>query len=133
MKRKILKPIIDWIKFDSWEESDVYLHLKNGTLWTFTWILELNKYKLLDARPKWIQLYEKFKAWIYPQRARIYKWDFTCLDDKWHEVALEYKSKWSEWKPDYRLRRFLVLLSWKLNFVELVKIKKWNYVLKRYF
>ncbi len=133
MKRKIKKPTIDWIKFDSWEESIIYQHLKKWTLWDFTGIPVLNKYKLLDARPKWIQLFKWFKAWEYTQRARSYKWDFTCLDDNGVEIHLEYKSCWSERKPDYRLRRFLVLLNWKLNFTELIKIRKWQYELRRYF
>lgn len=133
MPKRIKKPIIDGIQFDSWEEADIYKYLKDWTLWRLTWIKELSKYKLIDARPKWITLFEWFKAWEFTQRARKYKWDFTCLDDKWKEVHLEYKSIWSEKKPDYRLRRFLVLLSWKLNFTELIKVRKWEYVLKRYF
>lgn len=133
MKKKIQKPIIDWIKFDSWEEAEAYRYLKIWKLWTLTWINELNKYKLIDARPKGITLFNWFKAWEFTQRARTYKWDFTCIDDKWDEVHLEYKSKWSEAKPDYRLRRFLILLSGKLKFVELVKMKKWVYILRKYY
>lgn len=132
-KGKIKKPIIDWIQFDSWEEAEIYKYLKEWTLWDFTWIKCLNNYKLINARPEGITLFDKFKAWEYTQRARKYKWDFTCLDDNGKEIHLEYKSKWSESKPDYRLRRFLVLLSKKLSFIELVKMKKWQYELRRYF
>lgn len=130
---KMKKPIVDWIQFDSWEEAEVYKALKKWELWNITWIKEINKYKLLDARPKWITLFEWFKAWEFTQRARKYKWDFTCIDENWIEIHLEYKSIWSERKPDYRLRRFLVLISKKLNFVELVKIRKWQYEIRRYF
>lgn len=133
MPKKIKKPNIDGIQFDSWEEWEVYCHLRDGTLWTLTWIKELNKYKLIDASPAWITLFEWFKAWPFTQRARKYKWDFTCKDNNNKIIHLEYKSKWSESKPDYRLRRFLVLLSKKLKFVELIKQKKGVYVLRRYF
>lgn len=132
-KKKIKKPIIDWIQFDSGEEWEIYSFLKGWKLWTLTWIKELNKYKLLDARPKGIELFPSFKAWEYSQRARKYTWDFTCLDENKEEIHLEYKSKWSEAKPDYRLRRYLVLLSKKLKLVELIKIKKWNYEIRKYF
>lgn len=125
--------MIDWIQFDSGEEAECYVALRDWKLWTLTWIKELNKWKLLDAQPKSIELYPSFKAWSFLQRARKYTRDFTCLDENGIEVHLEYKSVWSEKKPDYRLRRFLVLLSWKLRFVELVKIRKWIYELKRYF
>lgn len=130
---RIKKPIIDGIKFDSWEEAKIYKHLKEGSLWDFTGIKFLNEYELIDARPKWITLFEWFKAWIYTQRKRTYKWDFTCLNEKWEKVHLEYKSKWSESKPDYRLRRFLVLLSWKLRFTELIKFKKDTFELRCYY
>lgn len=133
MPKKIKKPKIDWIIFDSWEEAEVYQYLKKWKLWDFTWIKELNKFQLINSRPDPIILYPSFKAWEYLQRARKYTWDFTCLDWKWNLIHLEYKSSWSEKKPDYRLRRFLVLLSWKLRFAELIKIKKWVYEFKKYF
>jgi len=132
MAKKFKKPIIDWIQFDSWEEAEIYQHLKNWTLPQFTWIYELKWYKLIDARPEWITLFDWFKAWEYTQRARKYKRDFTLK--KWKDIIhLEYKSKWSEAKPDYRLRRFLVLLNWTLNFAELIKVKKWVYKFKKYY
>lgn len=132
MPRKIKKPTIDWIKFDSWEESEVYVALRDWTLWDLTWIKELNKVKLIDARPKGITLYDKFYAGEYLQRARKYTRDFDIK--LWRQlIHLEYKSKWSQSKPDYRLRRFLVLLSWKLNFAELIKVKKDVYEFKKYF
>lgn len=132
-KKKIKKPIIDWIKFDSWEEAECYQFLKKWKLHILTWIEELKNIKLIDPRPKWIVLFDKFYAWSFLQRSRSYKWDFTILDENWIEVCLEYKSKWSESKPDYRLRRFLVLLSWKIKLMELVKIKKWVYELRKYY
>jgi len=132
MAKKFKKPIIDWIQFDSWEEWEIYQHLKNWTIVKATGIEGLKWYKLIDARPKWITLFKWFKAGGHTQRARSYKRDFTLK--KWDDIMhLEYKSKWSEGKPDYRLRRFLVLLNWTLNFAELTKIKKWVYKFKKYY
>lgn len=134
-RRKIKKPEIDWIKFDSWEEADIYKLIKNNKLGKATGIEELKNIKLLSASPPSIPLYSSFKRWLFTIRARRYTGDFLIKKKDWTEVLLEYKSSWSEKKPDYRLRKAIFLfLHWEeYNFAELIKIRKWIYEYREYF
>ena len=134
-RQKIKKPEIDWIKFDSWEEAEIYQYLKSWKLASFTWIDALRWVKLITARPEPVELYAKFERWLFKIRARKYTPDFLIKKKNWVEVMLEYKSSWSEKKPDYRLRKVIfLLLHWKnINFAELIKIKKWVYEYREYF
>ena len=132
MKRN--KPIVDWIQFDSNEEVEVYVALKEKKLHILTWIEELKKFKLVNARPNATLLCEGFKAWDKVIRKRVYTHDFDILNWK-EEIMLEVKSKWTEAKPDYRLRRFLFLF-FNYNtkkFAELIKVKKWVWKYIKYF
>lgn len=126
--------IVDWIKFDSWEEVEVYQALRDGYLYDLTGIKELEKSKLLNPRPEWFVLYPSFKAWCVSVRQRRYTHDFDIKIWK-DEIVLEVKSKWSEWKSDYRLRRaiFLYLFHGKVKFAELIKMKKWEWVFRKYY
>ncbi len=128
------KKVIDGIKFDSGEEVEVYSALKDGWMYDLTWIKELDKAKLVDARPESFILYPSFKAWDNTIRTRKYTHDFNIIIWK-DKIALEVKSKWSEAKPDYRLRRaiFLYLFHDKVKFAELITMKKWEWVYRKYF
>lgn len=134
-KQGIKKPEIDWIKFDSWEEWDVYKSLRDGKIYKDTWIEELKWAKLISAKPPSIELYPKFTRGLFNIRARKYTSDFVLIKSDGTEVLLEYKSSWSEKKPDYRLRKVIfLLLHWeRYNFAELIKIKKWVYEYREYF
>lgn len=122
------KKIIDWIKFDSPEEIEVYKALLNWNCPELVWA------KLIRAKPEPFLLYKWFKAWPITIRKRVYTHDFD-IEFEWKKVALEVKSKWTESKPDYRLRRaiFLFLYSTKVNFAELIKIRKWVWELRKYY
>ena len=126
---------IDWVKFDSKEEAEAYKLLKSWKIDIETWVSELKWVKLLDYNPVSVELYPKFSRWVFNIRARKYTPDFLIKKKDWTEVMLEYKSSFTEKKPDYRLRRAILLfLHWeKINFAELIKIKKWVYEYREYF
>lgn len=128
------KTTIDWIKFASKEEAECYSMLKSGNIDKVTWIAELKWTTLLDARPKAYPLFDKFTAWVYRVLWRRYTADFLIQTNDW-EVLLEYKSKYTEGKPDYRLRRSLFLFFYKdkVKFAELIKLKKWDYEYRKYY
>lgn len=128
------KKVVDGIKFDSPEEIEVYEAIKNNTLHILTWINNLKDIKLLDARPNSITLLEGKKLGSYSIRKRVYTHDFTIFLNG-VQVLLEVKSKWSEAMPDYRLRRaFFLLLHWTTyNFAELIKVKKSEWLLRKYY
>lgn len=132
MKRN--RPLVDWIQFDSLEEVEVYSALKNGTLDKLSNIKELKWAKLINARPSSITLCDGFKAWWKTIKKRVYTHDFDIKIWK-KNILLEVKSKWSEAKPDYRLRRFLFLFLFhkKYNFAELIKERKWVWKYIEYF
>lgn len=133
MKRKIKE--YDWIKWASAEELEVYKWLKNGEAAKMTGIKELKWAKLIDARPKAFPLFGKFMAWEQRVLWRRYTSDFIVKLSNGKEIVLEYKSKFTEGKPDYRLRRSIFLFFYrdKLNFAELIKIRKWDYIFKEYY
>jgi hypothetical protein len=141
MKRKNLwtwgwkRIIIDWIKFASKEEAECYWFLKNNTLWQVTKIKELENIKLLEARPKSYNLFNRFIAWKIKVLARRYTADFIIQLSSKEIILLEYKSKFTEAKSDYRLRRSIFLFFYrdKVNFAELIKIKKWVFEFKKYY
>lgn len=126
---------LDGNKFQSKEEMEVYQWLKDWVLHEVTWIKEFKGAKLLDARPKAFRLFDKFTAGKEKVLARRYTSDFIVSLADWTEIVLEYKSKFTEQKSDYRLRRSLFLFFYrdKVNFTELIKIKKWDYILKKYY
>lgn len=126
---------IDWIKFDSKEEAEVYEMLKSWKIDKITGIEELKWTKLIDSRPAPVELYPKFTRGKFNIRARRYTPDFLIKKKDWTEVMLEYKSSFTEKKSDYRLRRVLLLFlhGEKINFAELIKIKKWLYEYREYF
>ena len=133
-KRKINKPKIDWNKFDSGLEWEIYKALRDWRLWEVTWIEELSNAKLTSVEVKPYIVINKFQAGIYKFRDIIYTPDFIVEID-WKEVILEVKSKWSWSKPDYRLRVKLFLSQYNkvVNFAELINIKKWVYEFKKYY
>lgn len=129
------KTSIDWIKFASKEEAECYILLRDKTIDKVTWIKELKWTTLINPRPKGFPLFDKFTAGIYKVLGRKYTADFI-INIPWDwEVVLEYKSKYTEAKPDYRLRRSLFLYFYKnkVKFAELIKIKKWDYELRKYY
>lgn len=128
------KEILDWIRFDSPEEKEVYLNIKNNTLHILTWIKELENIKMINPIPSSFLLYASFKAWEKLIRKRVYTHDFDIEID-WKPITLEIKSKFTESHPDYRLRRaiFLFLYHKKVNFAELIKIKKWVWKFIKYY
>ena len=133
MKRNIIE--FDWIKWASKEELEVYKWLKTWAAEKMTWIDELKWCKLIDPRPKAYPLFDKFMAWAQRVLWRRYTADFTIKLKDWTEILLEYKSKFTEKKPDYRLRRsiFLFFYKDKINFAELIKQRKWVYIYKKYY
>lgn len=133
-RRSRNRPVVDWIQFDSPEEVEVYLALKEWKLDKLTDIAELKSARLLNARVEPIILCSWFKAWSKVVRKREYTYDFDIVLNK-EKIALEVKSSWSEQKPDYRLRRFLFLFLKRedYNFAELIKVKKWVWKFIKYF
>jgi len=133
LKRNIIE--FDWIKWASKEELEVYKWLKTWAAEKMTWIDELKWCRLIDARPKAYPLFDKFMAWAQRVLWRRYTADFIIKLKDWTEVLLEYKSKFTEGKPDYRLRRSIFLFFYrdKINFAELIKQRKWIYIYKKYY
>ncbi len=125
------KIIIDWIRFDSKEEAIFYNAIINNKLDELTGIEELKWAKLISADPSPFSLFETFKAGDKTVRGRRYTHDFDILLGG-VKISLELKSTWTEKKPDYRLRRaiFLNLYNKKINFMELIYIRKgiWNLI-----
>ena len=134
-KWRIKKPIIDWIKFDSWLEGDIYSSFMRWDIWNYTWVKELEWAKLISTETDKYTVVPWFKAWKKTFRNMIYTPDFIIKKKDWTIVILEVKSKWSAIKPDYRLRVKLFLSQYKdkLNFAELTNIKKWVYEYIEYF
>lgn len=134
-KKAPIRTEYDWIKWASKEEMEVYQWIKDGSIFQMTWIEELDWAVMIDPRPKAFRLFDKFVAWKEKVMARRYTSDYIIKLKDWTEVVLEYKSKFTESKPDYRLRRsiFLFFYNDKVKFAELIKIKKWDYVFKRYY
>lgn len=133
-KRKIRKPKIDWNKFDSWLEWDIYKALRDWKLWNLTWISDLSNAKLIDIKLEPYIVINKFQAGEYKFRDIIYTPDFI-IDIDWKQVILEVKSKWTASRPDYRLRMKLFLSQYKdkINYATLINIKKWVYEFKKYY
>jgi hypothetical protein len=129
------KITIDWIKFASKEEAECYTHLRDWTLYKETQIEDLKGVTLLEARPKAYNLFNSFVAWKYKVLARRYTADFVIQLSTKEIILLEYKSAFTESKSDYRLRRSLFLFFYRdtIKFAELIKIKKWNYIFKKYY
>ena len=125
---------IDWFKFASKEEAEVYEWLRDWILYEKTWIEELKKVKLLDARPKPFKLFDSFLAWKIKVLPRRYTADFLIKDKNKDDIILEYKSLYTSKKPDYCLRRSIFLFFYKwIKFAELIKIKKWVYLYHKYY
>ena len=125
----------DWIKFDSKEELKIYEWIRDWTIANKSWVEELRDCMLLDARPPWIEYIEKFKAGNIAVRNRVYTTDFKVRLSNWDEILLEYKSKWTEKDPVYRLRRavFLFFCKDKYKFAELIWWKLGNYKFRKYY
>ena len=75
-KTKFKKPIIDGYQFQSWEEWEIYEHIRDGTLWKLTWFWELWEVKLLSATPISYSILPSIVAWDYKFRALEYTPDF---------------------------------------------------------
>lgn len=133
-KQKRNRPIVNDIQFDSKEEVEVYQAIEGGVLWDLIWDKEFNKAKLTKARLEPFLLYEKFKAGIKSFRQIIYTPDFEIK--LWNKtIIVEVKSKFTWMKPDYRLRLkiFLILYHTKVNFIEIIKIRKGVWEVKKYY
>ena len=128
------KKIVNWIKFDSPEEIQVYEALIKEELHLLTGIKDLEFAKLISAEPSSFLLYEGFKAWEQTIRKRIYTHDFDIIIGN-KLIALEVKSSWTHSMPDYRLRRAIFLNKYykTINFMELIKIRKWVWEIIKYY
>lgn len=126
---------VDWIKFDSSEEKEIYEWIRDWVIAEKTWVEELKDCILLDARPPSIEYIPKFKAWWISVRKRQYTSDFLIKLKGWEEILLEYKSAWTEKDSVYRLKRgvFLFFYKDKIKFAELIKIRKWVYEFRKYY
>lgn len=125
---------LDWVIFDSPEEVEIYKAIKDWVLDKLTWHKEFKGIKLIEVHPEPIILYPSFKRWWETIRWRKYTPDFVIK--LWKKIIhLEVKSLWTSKKPDYRLRKAIFLyLHWnELNFAELIKVKKWNFILNKYY
>lgn len=131
-KRKM--PEYNWIQFQSPEEVEVYKAILEGYLWDLIWDKSYNKAIIVNPRCNSFSLYEAFKAWDKSFRQIIYTPDFEIK--LWNKnIIVEVKSKWTAMKSDYRLRLkvFLYLYRKEINFIEIIKEKKWIWNLIKYF
>lgn len=136
-KMNAISKEIDGFQFDSLEESGIYLALKGWVLDKKTGLKIFSWCELLSARPDSIyyitkeqkEEYNKTHEWTLKIRPRYYTPDFEIRLADWTECILEYKSKHTAKKTDYRLRMdlFLFLVGDKYNFIELVRDWKTYY------
>ena len=133
--KRIQKPIIDWYKFDSWLEWEMYKQLTTWDIWEYTGIEQLKWAVLVKYPTDSFVVLKWFKAGLSTFKNMVYTADFIIRKTDGTEVLLEVKSKWSWSKPDYRLRMKLFLSKYKdnINFAELINIKKWVYEYEEYF
>lgn len=131
---KIKKPVIDWIKFDSALEGDIYLAFKNKDIHKLPWCEELKWFKITNPRADKYIIFPSFKCWDKSFRALEYTPDFIIK--KWkEEYILEIKSAWSYKKSDFKLRMKLFLYKFwkKLKYMILIKYNNKKYEVIKYF